>query len=159
MRHRLQNFPRDIVGGDAFALRGEIRDDAVAHDRQRDGGDVIAADIDLALQNGVGFRGHDEVQRGARTRAPAQPFFAKIEALPGTRSESAELRQAGDLAKQGKTEEAMRLYKQLYGDRPPDGDIALAYYQTLYGTDKGKPEAIAGMRALSARRFASNLSN
>jgi tetratricopeptide (TPR) repeat protein len=34
---------------------------------------------------------------------------------------------------------------------PPDGDIALAYYQTLYGTANGKQEAVAGMRALAER--------
>ncbi len=45
----------------------------------------------------------------------------------------------------------MRIYRQLYGDHPPDGDIALAYYQTLYGTASGKQAAIAGMRALADR--------
>lgn len=86
-----------------------------------------------------------------RKASPNNPDIAKIEALAGTHAESAELRQAGDLARQGKSEEAMRLYKQLYGDRPPDGDIALAYYQTLYGTAQGKPAAIAGLRALVQR--------
>jgi cellulose synthase operon protein C len=86
-----------------------------------------------------------------RKASPNNPDIAKIEGLASTRAENAELRQAGDLARQGKTEEAMRLYKQLYGDRPPDGDIALAYYQTLYGTAQGKPEAIAGIRALAQR--------
>ena len=43
----------------------------------------------------------------------------------------------------------MRIYRELYGDRPPDGDIALAYYQTLYGTSGGKESAIAAMRALA----------
>jgi cellulose synthase operon protein C len=86
-----------------------------------------------------------------RKASPNNPDIAKIEGLAGTRAESAQLSQAGDLARQGKTEDAMRLYRQLYGDHPPDGDIALAYYQTLYGTANGKPEAIAGMRALSQR--------
>ena len=45
----------------------------------------------------------------------------------------------------------MRIYRQLYGDHPPDGDIGLAYYETLYGTASGKQEAIAGMRALAER--------
>ena len=45
----------------------------------------------------------------------------------------------------------MRIYRQLYGDQPPNGDIALAYYQTLYGTASGKQQAIAGMRALVDR--------
>ena len=45
----------------------------------------------------------------------------------------------------------MRIYRDLYGDRPPDGDIALAYYQTLYGTPNGKETAITAMRALAQR--------
>ncbi len=45
----------------------------------------------------------------------------------------------------------MDMYRQLYGDHPPDGDIALAYYQTLYGTPSGKQAAIAAMRALAQR--------
>ena len=48
---------------------------------------------------------------------------------------------------QGKLDDAMRIYRELYGDHPPDGDIALAYYQTLAGTAGGKQAAIAGMRA------------
>ncbi len=52
---------------------------------------------------------------------------------------------------QGQADEAMRIYRQLYGDHPPDGDIALAYYQTLAGTAGGKQAAVAGMRALAER--------
>ena len=86
-----------------------------------------------------------------RKANPNDPNIAKIQALASTRAESAQLRQAGELARQGKVEDAMRIYKQLYGDHPPDGDIALAYYQTLYGTASGKQEAIAGMRAAADR--------
>lgn len=86
-----------------------------------------------------------------RKANPNDPNIAKIEALASTRAESAQLREAGDLARQGKVDDAMRIYKQLYGDHPPDGDIALAYYQTLYGTSNGKQEAINGMRALAQR--------
>ena len=86
-----------------------------------------------------------------RKASPNSPDIARIEGLASTRAESASLRRAGDLARQGKVEDAMRVYKQLYGDRPPDGDIALAYYQTQYGTAGGKAEAIAGMRAAAGR--------
>jgi tetratricopeptide (TPR) repeat protein len=86
-----------------------------------------------------------------RKASPNNPEIAKIQALASTRAENAELRRAGDLAKQGKADEAMAIYKQLYGGHPPDGDIALSYYQTLYGTANGKQEAINGMRALSER--------
>jgi tetratricopeptide (TPR) repeat protein len=86
-----------------------------------------------------------------RKASPNSPDIARIEGLASTRAESASLRHAGELARQGKPNEAMRIYKQLYGDRPPDGDIALAYYQTLYGTAGGKADAIAGMRAAAER--------
>ncbi len=86
-----------------------------------------------------------------RAARPGDPNIGKIEALASTRVESNELRKAGDLARQGKLEDAMRIYKQLYGDHPPDGDIALAYYQTMYGTGKGKDQAVAAMRALADR--------
>src|SRR5579871_212984 len=82
---------------------------------------------------------------------PNDPNIAKIEALASTRAQSDRLRQAGNLARQGHNEDAMRIYRELYGDRPPDGDIALAYYQTMYGTAQGKEPAIAAMRALAQR--------
>jgi tetratricopeptide (TPR) repeat protein len=65
--------------------------------------------------------------------------------------QSDRLRQAGELARQGKAEAAMAIYRELYGDRPPDGDIALAYYQTMYGTPLGKETAVTAMRALAQR--------
>ncbi len=86
-----------------------------------------------------------------RSINPNDPNIAKIQSLTSTRTQSDKLRQAGDLARQGKNEDAMRIYRDLYGDRPPDGDIAMAYYQTLYGTSSGKEQAIAAMRALAAR--------
>src|SRR3954447_1724599 len=82
---------------------------------------------------------------------PNDPNIAKIQALASTKAQSDRRRQAGNLARQGHNEEAMKIYRELYGDRPPDGDIALAYYQTLYGTSGGKETAIAAMRALAAR--------
>ena len=93
----------------------------------------------------------DEVLQRLRRINPNDPNIAKIEGLSSTKAQSDRLRQAGDLAKQGKAEEAMRIYREQYGDHPPDGDIALAYYQTLYGTASGKDAAIAGMRALAQR--------
>ena len=86
-----------------------------------------------------------------RRAHPNDPNIARIETMSSTSGSSDELRQAGDLARQGRNDDAMRIYRQLYGDHPPDGDIALAYYQTLYGTASGKQEAIVGMRALVER--------
>ncbi|MGB0081812.1 MAG: cellulose synthase subunit BcsC-related outer membrane protein [Terracidiphilus sp.] len=82
---------------------------------------------------------------------PNDPNIAKIEAMPATGGSAEQLRQAGELTRQGRNNDAMRIYRQLYADHPPDGDIGLAYYETLYGTASGKQEAIAGMRGLAER--------
>jgi tetratricopeptide (TPR) repeat protein len=82
---------------------------------------------------------------------PKDPNIAKIEALSSSSAQSDELRHAGELAKQGRADEAMQIYRQLYGDHPPEGPIAIAYYQTLFGTATGKAAAIAGMRSLADR--------
>ncbi|HVN94589.1 MAG TPA: cellulose synthase subunit BcsC-related outer membrane protein [Terracidiphilus sp.] len=81
---------------------------------------------------------------------PSDPDIARIESMSSSAVESQQLTQAGELARQGRNDDAMRIYRQLYGDQPPNGDIALAYYQTLYGAANGKAQAIAGMRALVA---------
>ena len=93
----------------------------------------------------------NEALERLRSINPNDPNIAKIAAMSSSRAESDRLRQAGELARQGKNDEAMRIYRDLYGDRPPDGDIGLAYYQTLYGTANGKQEAISAMRALTQR--------
>lgn len=82
---------------------------------------------------------------------PNDPNIAKIQVQTSSQIQSDQLRHAGELARRGKADDAMRIYRDLYGDRPPEGDIALAYYQTLYGTANGKQQAIAGMRGLAER--------
>ena len=82
-----------------------------------------------------------------RSINPNDPNIAKIESMAGMHSQSDALRQAGELARAGKLDDAMRIYRELYGDHPPDGDIALAYYQTLAGTASGRQAAVAGMRS------------
>ena len=79
------------------------------------------------------------------------PDIARIQSMSSSSKENEQLRQAGELTRQGRNDDAMRIYRQLYNDQPPDGDIALAYYQTLYGATGGKQQAVAGMRALVAR--------
>lgn len=93
----------------------------------------------------------EEALNRLKAVSPNDPNIAKIQALTSTRIQSDRLREAGELARQGKTAAAMNIYRELYGDRPPDGDIALAYYQTLYGTPGGKEEAVTAMRALAQR--------
>ena len=107
----------------------------------------LARDLKLT---GANDRASDTLNK-LRSVNPNDPNIGKIQALASTRAESDQLRRAGELARQGKVDDAMGIYRKLYGENPPDGDIALAYYQTLYGTATGKIQAIAGMRALAAR--------
>ena len=112
------------------------------------------SDALVGLARDLKLNGSDqagEALERLRKANPNDPNIAKIEALASTRAESDQLRHAGELARQGKLDDAMRIYKQLYGDHPPDGDIALAYYQTMYGAAGGKQTAVAAMRALAAR--------
>jgi tetratricopeptide (TPR) repeat protein len=82
---------------------------------------------------------------------PSDPNIGKIQGLSSNKTRDVRLGQAGALAKAGNPEAAMKIYREYYGDHPPDGDIALAYYETLYATPNGKQEALTAMRAAAAR--------
>jgi tetratricopeptide (TPR) repeat protein len=82
---------------------------------------------------------------------PNDPGIARAQNM-GTQSDhNSELAQAGKLAQQGQYGEAMAAYRKLYGDTPPPGDIALAYYETEAATEDGRPHAIAGLRSMVAK--------
>jgi tetratricopeptide (TPR) repeat protein len=93
----------------------------------------------------------DEALDKLRRINPSDPNINKIQGLTSNKTRDVRLGQAGALAKAGNPEAAMRIYREYYGDHPPDGDIALAYYETLYATPNGKAEALAAMRAAAAR--------
>jgi len=93
----------------------------------------------------------DEALDKLRKINPSAPDISRIQGLTSNKTRDVRLGQAGALAKTGNPEAAMRIYREYYGDHPPDGDIALAYYETLYGTPNGKTEALNAMRALAAR--------
>jgi tetratricopeptide (TPR) repeat protein len=93
----------------------------------------------------------DEALDKLRKINPSDPNIGKIQSLTSNKSRDARMGQAGALAKAGNPEAAMRIYRELYGDHPPDGDIAMAYYDTLYSTPNGKTEALDAMRAMAAR--------
>ena len=93
----------------------------------------------------------DETLDKLRAVNPSDPNIARIQGLSTTKMQSEQLRRAGDLARQGRNEDALKVYRDIYGDHPPAGDIALAYYQTMYGTASGKQQAIEAMRALAQK--------
>jgi len=93
----------------------------------------------------------DEALDKLRKINPNDPNIGKIQGLTSNKTRDVRLGQAGALVKAGNPEAAMRIYREYYGSHPPDGDIALAYYETLYATPNGKAEALSAMRAAAAR--------
>lgn len=49
-----------------------------------------------------------------RKTSPNDPNIARIESMQSSQVQNQQLSQAGELAKQGKVEDAMRVYRQLY---------------------------------------------
>ena len=68
-----------------------------------------------------------------------------------TAEQRAKLQEAARLSADHKSEEAMQLYREVFKDRPPDGVLALAYYETLASTATGKTQAISRLSELASR--------
>jgi tetratricopeptide (TPR) repeat protein len=79
---------------------------------------------------------------------PNDPNIERIQRMGSQQSQAAELQQAGKYAQSGQYEQAMTIYRKVFGNTPPPGDWALAYYETEAATTEGRPHAIAGLRAL-----------
>lgn len=75
--------------------------------------------------------------------------IAKIQGMPSVQPQADRIRQAGELAQQRRYDEAMQIYRSVFGDNPPAGNYALAYYDTEAAIPADRPHAIAGLRRLS----------
>lgn len=85
-----------------------------------------------------------KINGGENARADQSP--AALDA-----QQKAKLAQAGRLAAEHHPDDAMRLYREVFGPRPPDGDWAVAYYETLSATTGGAEPATAALRDLVKR--------
>jgi tetratricopeptide (TPR) repeat protein len=79
---------------------------------------------------------------------PSDPNIQRIETMGSQQNQSAELQQAGKYAQSGQYAQAMAIYRKMFGDAPPPGDWALAYYETEAATTDGRPHAVVGLRNL-----------
>ena len=59
-----------------------------------------------------------------------------------------DLDRARALAQDGKYDEAVRIYREIFGETEPQGRLALEYYQTLAGAENGWEPARRGLQAL-----------
>jgi tetratricopeptide (TPR) repeat protein len=79
---------------------------------------------------------------------PNDPNIGRVEKLTSQQNQTTQLRQAGKYAQAGQYAQSMAIYRQIFGNTPPPGDWALAYYETESATDDGRPQAVAGLRSL-----------
>src|SRR5579885_2776894 len=87
-----------------------------------------------------------------RAAGGTQQEITKILETPRTQSRSERLEEAGRYAQEGNYSEAMRVYREVFGDKPPAGDYALAYYDTEAAIPSERAHAVEGLRSL-AKRF------
>jgi cellulose synthase operon protein C len=80
--------------------------------------------------------------------SPNDPEIPLIESMVSDKKQNALQTQAEALAAAGNYARAMEIYRQLYGERPPE-HIALEYYDTEAATEAGRTHAIAGLRELA----------
>ncbi|GAA4328777.1 hypothetical protein GCM10023144_14920 [Pigmentiphaga soli] len=81
--------------------------------------------------------------------SPNSPYVARLEQSINLGSNAGLLAQARQLARSGRTAEAVETYQSALGGKAPTGPVALEYYQTLGGTPQGWEEARAGLEKLA----------
>src|SRR5262245_26000150 len=83
---------------------------------------------------------------------PRDPAIAAIERMRVlTPQDRARLDEAGRLALQKKPDEAMKIYREVFGNEPPWGKWAEPFYDTLAVSTGGRDDAIARLRQISSR--------
>ncbi|MDE1178439.1 MAG: cellulose synthase subunit BcsC-related outer membrane protein [Edaphobacter sp.] len=82
---------------------------------------------------------------------PKDSNIARIQATDSQASQTAQLQQAGKYAQSGQYSQAMTIYRKEFGENPPAGDWALAYYETEAAIPEDRAHAITGLRGMVKR--------
>ena len=82
---------------------------------------------------------------------PKDPGIARVENIGAQQNQTAALQQAGKYAEAGQYAQSMAIYRKVFGNSPPPGDWALAYYETESAIEADRPHAVAGLRALTEK--------
>jgi len=109
--------------------------------------EALAALARFARQNGKTEESESYLAR-LRKVDPHNPAIAQVETLPAFTQHRAQLKEAARLAGIQQFDQAMRLYREVFGDNPPPGDYAIAYYETEASVPGGWEVATAGLQKL-----------
>ena len=147
----------DILLGKARSLEARGRMDLAAQNWNQvllvnpNHTEALAGLARYAKQNGdaAGVRVYLDRLRKVNPRDPAIADVERLRVL--TAQDRARLDEAVRLSGQKRPEEAMKIYREVFGSDPPSGKYAEAFYQTQATTATGRPEAIAQLRGMTAR--------
>ena len=81
-----------------------------------------------------------------RRVAPDVPALTQLDTPPMIKQSNGRLEEAARLAAGGRPEEALRIYREVFGTAPPPGRWAIAYYETLANTSGGFEPAVAALQ-------------
>jgi len=112
--------------------------------------EALASLARYAKQNGKAAEATAYLNRLRRVN-PNNPAIAEIEKSKVVAEQRPRLNEAGRLAAAQQYEEAMKIYREVFGDRPPAGGWALAYYETEAATPGGWEPATAGLQDLTKK--------
>jgi predicted Zn-dependent protease len=75
--------------------------------------------------------------------------LAQVEAMPHVGTQSARLNDARHLAQRGRYEEAMKVYRDLFPNGPPAGDMSLEFYETEAAIPESRRQATDELHKLA----------
>jgi tetratricopeptide (TPR) repeat protein len=107
--------------------------------------DALAGLARWAQHSGKPAEAREYLDKLARSGRSAEVAAAPKVIQPGR------LEEAGRLARNQQHTEALKIYRQVLGDEPPSGPLAIAYYETMASTPDGVKPAAAGLQRLIGR--------
>lgn len=110
--------------------------------------DALAALARWAKRNGRNEEANAYLSK-LRVVAPDAAVLTQPEALDAPHPGDSRLNEAGRLAAAQHYDEAMRIYREVFGSTPTPGGWAIAYYETLANTSGGFEPAVAALKRLA----------
>src|SRR6185295_5340360 len=147
----------DILLGKARSLEARGRMDLAAQNWSQvllvnpNQAEALAGLARNAKLNGdtAGVRTYLDRLRKLHPRDPAIAAIERMRVL--TAQDRTRLDEAVRLASQKRPDEAMKIYREVFGNDPPSGKYAETFYQTQAVTTTGRTDAIAQLRTMTAR--------
>ncbi|MBZ5603308.1 MAG: BCSC C-terminal domain-containing protein [Acidobacteriia bacterium] len=149
-----QTSAASVLVGKARALEGRGRPDLAAQTWKQvlladpNDQEALAALARFAKQGGRVQESQTYLDRLAKIN-PNHPALKQVPGMAVLVQQQARLKEAERLAANQQFDQAMQIYRQIFGDDPPPGALAIAYYETQAAVPGGWESATAGLRKLT----------